>query len=141
MSDKHTHAAIIGAMLIFGCTATIAADDVGKREFDNNCAVCHGTSGEGDGPFAGIINTKLPDLTRLQEANNGVFPFDRVYQTIDGRKEIAAHGSRDMPIWGSEYNAKAAEYYADYLQQYSAEGYVRGRILALVNHIYALQSQ
>lgn len=27
----------------------------------------------------------IPDITLLQKTNNGVFPFDYVYDTIDGR--------------------------------------------------------
>ena len=133
------NAALIGATLMVACAAVSAADDLGKREYDNNCAVCHGAKGKGDGPYAGIVNTAIPDITVLKKNNSGVFPYDRVYETIDGRTEIKAHGTRDMPIWGSEYNAKAAEYYTDYLQPYNAEGFVRGRILALINYIYSLQ--
>ena len=133
-------AAGFGAFMAFGFASVCAADDIGKREYDNNCVVCHGIDGKGNGPYAGIIDTKVPDLSMLQKSNNGVFPFDRVYQTIDGRMELKAHGTRDMPIWGNEYNDKAAEYYSDYLRDYSAKGFVRGRILALVNHIYSLQS-
>ena len=134
-------AAMCGAFFVVGFANVHAADDVGKKEYENNCVACHGITGKGDGPYAGIINTKVPDMTMLQKNNNGVFPFDRVYQTIDGRMEVKAHGTRDMPIWGNEYNDKAAEYYSDYLQDYSAKGFVRGRILALVNHIYSLQSE
>ena len=133
--------AILGAFLSVGFANVCKADDVGKREYENNCAVCHGMTGKGNGPYAGIIDTKVPDMTVLQKNNNGVFPFDRVYQTIDGRMEVKAHGTRDMPIWGNEYNDKAAEYYSDYLRDYSAKGFIRGRILALVNHIYSLQSK
>jgi mono/diheme cytochrome c family protein len=131
--------AVVGLMVIAATAAVNAADDIGKREYLNNCAVCHGTKGKGDGPYAGIIDTAIPDITALQNNNNGVFPYDRVYETIDGRLDIKAHGTRDMPIWGNEYNEKAAEYYTDYLQQYNAEGFVRGRILALINYIYSLQ--
>jgi mono/diheme cytochrome c family protein len=132
-------AAVIGSTLIVACAAAAAADDIGKREYNNNCAACHGTTGKGDGAYAGIINTAIPDITALQKNNNGVFPYDRVYEVIDGRAELKGHGSRDMPIWGSEYSEKAAEYYSDYLQPYNAEGFVRGRILALINYIYSLQ--
>ncbi len=34
------------------------------------------------------LATKLPDLTMLASNNNGVFPFDRVYQVIDGRAGV-----------------------------------------------------
>ncbi len=132
-------AAVIGSTLIVACAAAGAADDIGKREYNNNCAACHGMEGRGDGPYAGIVNTLIPDITALQRNNNGVFPYDHVYEVIDGRTELKGHGPRAMPIWGSEYNEKAAEYYSDYLQPYNAEGFVRGRILALINYIYSLQ--
>jgi mono/diheme cytochrome c family protein len=133
--------AIIGA----ACATIIAgpsmAKDVGEREYENNCAVCHGMTGVGNGPYAGIINTRVPDITALQKNNNGVFPYDRVYQVIDGRHAAEAHGTRDMPIWGNEYNARAVDFYSDYIRDYNAEGFVRGRILALINHIYSMQQK
>jgi len=140
-TKKTLAAAAFSVFLAFGFASVSVADNVGKMEYENNCAVCHGMTGKGDGPYAGIIDTKVPDMTMLQKNNNGVFPFDRVYQAIDGRLEVKAHGTRDMPIWGNEYNGKAALYYSDYLRDYSAEGFVRGRILALVNHIYTLQAE
>jgi len=133
--------AIIGATFAMAFAGPSAAVDVGEREYENNCAVCHGMTGVGNGPYAGIINTKIPDITSLQKNNNGVFPYDRVYEVIDGRQAIAAHGGRDMPIWGNEYNAKAASYYSDYIREYNAEGFVRGRILALINYIYSMQQK
>jgi hypothetical protein len=36
------------------------------------------------------------DLTRLSEANNGVFPVSRVHEVIDGRIESLIPGTR---IW------------------------------------------
>ena len=141
MSTNKARIIAMSAILMAGFTGASVADDIGKREYDNNCAVCHGARGKGDGPYAGLIDPRIPDITTLQKAHNGVLPFDRVYPTREGRAEITGHGSRDMPIWGNEYNAKAAEYYSDYLQPYSAEGFVRGRVLALVNHIYVLQQK
>jgi len=141
MSANKAMVTVIGAVLMLGFAGANASDETGKREYDNNCAVCHGMSGKGDGPYAGIIDTRMPDITMLQKANGGVFPYDRVYQMIDGRLEVKAHGTRDMPIWGNEYNAKAAEYYSDYIRQYNAEGFVRGKLLALINYIYSLQQR
>ena len=140
-TGKTVAAATFSVILTLGFANISAADDIGRKEYENNCAVCHGMSGRGNGPYAGIIDTKVPDLTMLQKSNNDVFPFDRVYQSIDGRLDVRAHGPRDMPIWGNEYNDKAADYYADYMRDYSVKGFVRGRILALVNHIYSLQSR
>jgi hypothetical protein len=120
-----------------------AADaiDIGKREYTENCAACHGVSGKGDGPFAGIINQQVTDLTKLAKENNGTFPFVRVYEVIDGTREAKAHGTRDMPIWGSVYNAQAPQWLGfDYAQE-DAQTFVRGRILSLIGHIDSIQEQ
>ncbi|MCP5409960.1 MAG: c-type cytochrome [Chromatiaceae bacterium] len=132
---------IAGVAMVATSMIANAADDVGKREYDNNCVACHGVMGKGDGPYAGIINTRIPDLTVLQKSNGGVFPFNRVFEAIDGRAEVAAHGSRDMPIWGQEYSEKAVGYYIDYPRDYNTAGFIRGRILALVSYIYGLQEK
>jgi mono/diheme cytochrome c family protein len=69
------------------------AQDVGKREYANSCAVCHGLNGKGDGPFAAQLKRAGPDLTRIEKNNMGAFPFDRLYDVIDGRQAIEAHGA------------------------------------------------
>ena len=112
--------------------------DVGKHEYVSNCAVCHGKSGKGGGPYAAITVTRIPVLTVLSKNNGGVFPFARVYATIDGTDEVKAHGTRDMPIWGTEYRFKGAEQYGE-LSVRIPESYVRARILALTEYIYRLQ--
>ncbi len=115
--------------------------DIGQREFNNNCAVCHGTSGKGNGPMAGIINEHVSDLTVLAKDNQGVFPFAHVYDVIDGRTAVQAHGTRDMPVWGSEYNAEVPQMLGLDYTGADAEAFVRGRILALIGYIYTLQEE
>lgn len=119
-----------------GTAAAQGKVDFGKREYDANCATCHGMKGTGNGPSAGILSKSVPDLTTLAKRNGGVFPIARVFETIEG-EGIAAHGSRDMPIWGTDYKIKAAEYYVDV--PYNAEAYVRTRLLSLVDYLYRLQ--
>lgn len=130
--------ALTAAALLAVSGAAASADkvDLGKREYDANCASCHGALGKGDGPTAGYLTKSAPDLTTLSKRNGGVFPLMRVYDTIDGGS-IGAHGSRDMPIWGADYRTKAGAYYMDV--PYDAEAYVRARILALAEYIYRLQ--
>jgi len=77
--------------------------DVGKGEYDAACAICHGAGGRGDGAYTSQLKGQVPDLTVLAKNNQGVFPFDRVYQIIDGQQELKAHGSREMPIWGRAF--------------------------------------
>lgn len=117
----------------------VGKSDLGMREYQNNCATCHGTSGKGNGPLAGLLTKRVADLTVLAKSNNGVFPIARVYEVIDGTKDVAAHGSRDMPVWGSVYRMRAAEYYRDV--DYDPEVYVRTRILSLIDYIYRLQAK
>ena len=97
--------------LMFAClTAAFAAPvhaedaDVGKAEFHASCANCHGVDGKGKGPVSELLKVPPADLTTLTKSNNGVFPTSAVYQSIDGRKKISAHGPHEMPIWGERFN-------------------------------------
>jgi mono/diheme cytochrome c family protein len=108
--------------------------DLGKWEYDTHCAACHGSSGAGGGPYAGVLSKTIPNLTTLSKMNGGVFPFTRVYEMIDGRQEVAAHGPRDMPIWGRDYTTTSTPYY-------DPESLARAKILALTEYIYRLQAK
>jgi mono/diheme cytochrome c family protein len=59
--------------------------DLGKREYDANCAVCHGVTGKGDGPYPHPMGAAA-DLTVLAKKNGGVFPFQAVYEYVDGAR-------------------------------------------------------
>ncbi|HVN91442.1 MAG TPA: c-type cytochrome [Candidatus Binataceae bacterium] len=72
----------------------------GKRDFMEYCAQCHGKDGIGDGPVASTLSKKPANLTLLSRSNGGTFPQKEVREYIDGGKYEAAHGTRDMPIWG-----------------------------------------
>ena len=116
--------------------------DIGKREYESNCAVCHGATGKGDGPFMRFMaykGTGVSDLTLIARRNGGAFPFQKVYETIDGTLELDVHGPRDMPIWGKDYLRQARDSYRDYEGPYGAEVYVRSRILALTDYLNRIQ--
>ena len=113
--------------------------DIGKMEYDQSCATCHGLNGKGKGSFAEAMQLTVQDITTLAKRNGGVFPVTRVYNVIDGREEVKAHGSRAMPIWGTHYSVSAAPRYDDYA--YNPEAAVRGRILALIDYLYRLQAK
>jgi mono/diheme cytochrome c family protein len=72
----------------------------GPDLFRAYCASCHGSDAKGDGPAASALKTRVPDLTSLARNNGGKFPDARVRKTILGDDVIAAHGSREMPVWG-----------------------------------------
>lgn len=140
--------AVIAALAVAAGGPVWAAEkkgghDLGKSEYMNSCAVCHGVNGKVEGPEVAAIEflkTKPTDLSTLSRRNGGVFPFDRVYAIIDGRQMVSGHGTRDMPIWGQRYSqekAKAEEYYFD--MPYDMEMYARSRILAIIDYINRIQ--
>ncbi len=110
---------------------------LGSREYTVSCAVCHGLSGKGDGDMAKFLTVKPTDLTVLAKNNGGEYPFLRVFQTVDGRTQVATHGDRAMPIWGDRYEVQA-----DNLPgTYGSELMVRSRILELVYFIQSIQEK
>jgi mono/diheme cytochrome c family protein len=125
---------------VWGPAVSVAQDfTMGAAEFANSCAQCHGASGEGDGVIAGYLDAAPSDLTTLQQDNGGVFPVARIYGLIDGSAASGIHGSSDMPAWGLRYSAEASRQLGDYYSGADQEAFVRGRILALVEHISTLQ--
>ncbi len=115
-----------------------ATSDFGKREFEANCASCHGMNAKGNGPLVEWLRKSPPDLTTLAKANGGVLPMARLYDVIDGQN-VPSHGTRDMPIWGRDYKIQAAEHYVDV--PYDAEAYTRARMLALLEYLNRLQAK
>ena len=134
--------AVLGAALVAAPMLAYAQlpVDIGKREYTLSCAVCHGEGGKGDGPLVTSLKKPASDLTIIQKNNRGVFPFERLYAVIDGRKAVAAHGPREMPVWGRQYRYDAAELTRGFgITPRNAESYVRGQIIALIGYIYTLQ--
>ncbi|MGH9645161.1 MAG: hypothetical protein ACRD3Q_22385, partial [Terriglobales bacterium] len=62
---------------------------------------CHGVDGKGNGPAASALKVPPSDLTTLAARNGGKYPSLRVAAIIRGEEVLAAHGSKDMPIWGN----------------------------------------
>ncbi len=76
----------------------------GPSLYRAHCASCHGAEGRGDGPAAKALKSAPTDLTRLAAKNGGKFPAERIEQSIAGQG-AAAHGSREMPVWGPAFAA------------------------------------
>jgi len=123
--------------------SALAADDdegedpIGLTEYEIACMPCHGLDGKGDGPQAKTLSVMPADLTRLAKANGGVFPARAIYDMIDGRGVIPAHGKREMPIWGARYRATGEP------GEDPAEVDKRARALmqALVNYLETIQEK
>lgn len=107
-----------------------SVEAAGKARFMENCAVCHGANAKGGGPFSDMLKSPPSDLTQLSKGAGGDFPFNRVYDAIDGRTAVmGAHGSKDMPIWGGEWKGSSI----------AAETVLRGRILEMIIYLRSIQ--
>lgn len=136
---RYLSVAMIAAATAVAASAAVGQEaGPGAEEFRLNCAACHGLKGRGDGPVAQDLSTPPKDLTRLAADNGGVFPFERVYRVIDGRRPVAGHGTEDMPIWGRRYTTEAITGLGPYY--YPLEDIVQSRILSLVYFIDSIQA-
>jgi mono/diheme cytochrome c family protein len=106
----------------------------GKEEYMAHCASCHGATGEGDGPVAGSLKNKPPNLTFLQQQETGgAFPTKRVTDIVQGNKDydknFRTHGPADMPVWGNVFYQEAGE----------RSSVAKARIRNLVDYIESIQ--
>ncbi len=77
----------------------------GAANYQAYCAVCHGPQGKGNGPAAKALKTPPPDVTVLAKKNGGKFSQSDVEAAILGTRELAPHGTQDMPVWGPVFRA------------------------------------
>ncbi len=82
----------------------------GQEMFKTWCASCHGTDAKGNGPAASSLKKTPTNLTLLAKQSGGKFPTQRVRDYIDGTGQAspAAHGSREMPVWGDAFKQISA---------------------------------
>ncbi len=100
----------------------------GVEMYKTWCASCHGVQGKGDGPAAAALKKPPVDLTQLAKKNGGKFPTEKVRNYIDGTDEVAAHGSRDMPVWGSFFRRLGVDD-------------VTYRVVTLANYVASIQAK
>ena len=132
----------------FAVAAQAEDVDIGKSEFQSSCASCHGADAKGKGPVSDQLKVPPADLTMLTRNNNGVFPTNAVYETLYGSKTIPAHGTREMPIWGEQFNpiinlphAVDPSYWKLAGPEQSPEVVVRTRILAVIDYLNRIQQK
>ncbi|MDU8911783.1 c-type cytochrome [Aestuariicoccus sp. MJ-SS9] len=138
-------AGVAGAVALtffgFAAQAQSMPQDLGKFEYDNSCATCHGAGGKGDGPMLEHLMQRPSDLTMLSKNNGGVFPVSTVYETISGDNEIGAHGSRDMPAWGRTFRMRAEGDPDFFPGAADRAAYANIRILALIEFLASIQEE
>ena len=103
----------------------------GKDMYTAYCAVCHGTDGKGGGPAASALKVPPTDLTLLSKNNGGKYPSLKVSSSIRGESVTPAHGSKDMPVWGSLFWSMSSGH----------EGEVQQRVTNLTRYIESLQAK
>src|SRR5271167_4920342 len=103
----------------------------GKEMYTTYCAVCHGTDGKGGGPAATALKVPPTDLTTLSKNNGGKFPAMKVMYAISGQSAVPAHGSKEMPVWGSLF----------WNMSHGHEGEVQQREANLTKYVESLQAK
>lgn len=106
----------------------------GRRSFERHCSACHGLDARGGGILAPVLRVAPSDLTRIAARRGGHFPAEEISQYIDGRAFVAAHGSREMPVWGRVL----AEPVVDGA---TGEEVVRGQLFVLVSYLESIQAR
>ena len=104
----------------------------GELEYQNSCAVCHGTDARGGGMMARFLTIRPADLTQIAARNGGTFPFWQIYRIIDGG-DVRGHGTRDMPIWGDRFRTQAGG------NDPGSRSQAAGRLLGLVFYLQYIQ--
>jgi mono/diheme cytochrome c family protein len=102
--------ALLAAPSFLSAAEEAATTSRGKQLFTKHCAPCHGADGRGRGPVAVALKTAPADLTQINRKHGGKFPFMQVVGFIDGERPVAAHGSREMPIWGQIFRWRLGDY-------------------------------
>ena len=148
MANVGIAVAAIAAITVASGGQTVAGVlDRGKAEYHSSCAPCHGSDGKGTGPVSAGLKVPPSDLTVLAKKNDGVFPFNSVYEIIDGRKKVITHGTRDMPIWGDRYAPEPSKALIPRPSEnilslfYDPETVVRMRIIAVIDYLNRIQEK
>lgn len=137
---RHNRLVTLCVLLMFAGTGTTQSEPrkkptpsavSGKDMYVAYCASCHGIDGRGNGPAANALKVAPTDLTTLAKNNGGSFPALHIAHTIEGEKTIAAHGSREMPIWGQRF----------WTMSQGDRGQVQLRVKNLTEYIGSLQQK
>jgi hypothetical protein len=112
-------------LLLSGCSREQGTHPTGEVLYRLYCASCHGVTGRGDGPLAASLRKPPADLTTLARRAGGRFDEPDVIAVIDGKRLVAEHGPREMPVWGAVFDEELKDQpYTQYT------GLLRAQVLA-----------
>jgi mono/diheme cytochrome c family protein len=140
MKKTHPALALVACLLLSASSAWAQTSSaLGRADFRDNCASCHGMSGKGDGPMRSSLVKPPADLTTIAQRNGGQFPQELIWELIDGRwsGDGGPHGSREMPVWGQEFKKRAMGQPKD--SERTAEWSARNRIISLLKYLEDIQ--
>jgi len=103
----------------------------GHEMFMSYCASCHGKDAKGNGPAASALKIAPADLTALAKKNGGKYPSLKVTAVLSGQTDLAAHGNKEMPVWGAVFWRMSGGH----------EGEVQQRVANLNRYIESLQGK
>jgi mono/diheme cytochrome c family protein len=104
----------------------------GAALYRTYCASCHGANARGNGAVAMFLRRPPADLTQIAKRNKGKFPAERVFQLIDGRQGVKAHGESQMPVWGDAFAKTTTD---------SDAASIKAKISALVDYLASIQER
>jgi len=138
------------ALLTLAASAYGQPEPVGRQLYEQHCGSCHGSRAGGEGWLTLYLTRTPPALNTLSKDYGGAFPAEIVRMVIDGRRQVAMHGPRDMPVWGDvfrvDYNEHVVRSPSSISPQpphfpppQSSEVYVQQNIQALVDYLEQIQ--
>jgi len=106
----------------------------GSEMYTVYCAVCHGATGNGNGPAASVFTKPPTNLTMLAKNNNGKYPAEHVYTVLKLGTPVPAHGSIQMPVWNTLFRSMNST-------EEPADSVTKLRIHNLVEYIQSIQAK
>jgi len=107
----------------------------GEKMYMTYCAVCHGADGKGVGPAATAMKVPPTNLRTLSKANGGKYPSAHVFSVVYGdTASPEAHGSREMPVWGSLFSSLCSG-------APTAHAQVQSRVNKITSYVESLQEK
>lgn len=105
----------------------------GAKFYRENCAVCHGSDGKGNGPppTSSSFAEPPPDLTTLRKRHDGTFPDGYVDSVLRNGVSLPDHGPAEMPVWGTILKATMK----------SDEAKITQRIKNLTDYLKSIQDK